>query len=156
MSTLVCNTRVMRRDIASQVVRVIRSEKKLRSGRLRQADPNTAWEQWLFTDLPFINEMCLILLVAIRHRVERELITLAARANGGSTVPRKQYQQNVMDQRKRLMAKDGWRNLIALLKLRSFPEWERSMKTPSTFVELAQAQPLARARRGAAKAPGTP
>ena len=57
------------------------------------------------------------------------MITLAARANGGSTVPRKQYQQNVMDQRKRLMAKDGWKNLIGLLKLRSFPEWERSMKT---------------------------
>jgi hypothetical protein len=62
----------MQRDIASQMIKVIRTEKKLRSGRLRQADPIAAWEQWLFTDLPFINEMCLILLVAIRHRVERE------------------------------------------------------------------------------------
>jgi hypothetical protein len=106
------------------MIRVIRTEKKLRSDRRRQADPNAAYDQWVFSDLPFINEMCLILLIAVRHQVERELIALAARANGGSTVPRKQYQQNVMDQRKRLKARDGWRNLIAALKLASFPEWK--------------------------------
>jgi hypothetical protein len=45
--------------------------------QLRRADPDAAWEQWLFDDLPFINEVRLMLLVAVGHRVERELITLA-------------------------------------------------------------------------------
>ena len=46
---------------------------------LANEDPDYAYDQWLFTDEPFVNELCLVLLVVIRHQLERELLGLLAR-----------------------------------------------------------------------------
>jgi hypothetical protein len=61
-----------------------------------------AYDQWLFTDEPFVNEMCLMVLVALRHQVERRLVFIAARVDTGQlSISRKQYQQNVISERAR-------------------------------------------------------
>jgi hypothetical protein len=106
-----------------------RSRKKSLTSRLRNEDPHVACDVWLFTDEPFVNEMCLMVLVAIRHQVERELVFLAARANGVTTMDLGQYRQSVMTGRAGLIKKGGWKELSAKLNLDSFAEWGKSMET---------------------------
>lgn len=120
--------------IAKEVISLIRVESERRSHRLSE-DPDVAYHQWRFTDEPFINEMCLMVLVAVRHQVERELVCLAARAGKGQTITRREYQQSLEEQRKRLRDQNkkqqtsGWNSLIATLKLDSLAEWSTSMET---------------------------
>ena len=71
--------------------------------------------------------MCLTLLIAVRHQVERELVLIKARANGGTTIPQKQYEQNVINERQQLRTK-GWKALEDSLQLGSLPQWNTSMK----------------------------
>jgi hypothetical protein len=64
--------------------------------QLADEDPDLASDQWQFGDEPFVNELCLILLVAVWHQVEREVIWLAARVTGdGKQITREQYLKNV-------------------------------------------------------------
>jgi hypothetical protein len=119
----------VQRIVVGQLISVIRNEEKLRVDRLADADPDAAYDQWMFYDRPLINEMYLMLLLSIRHQVERQLLFVAARANHIGTITRKEYRQNVMEQRKLLRRKEGFQKLTAKLKLRSFPEWGQSMKT---------------------------
>ena len=114
--------------IAKEMIGVIKAEKRRRSDQLEDEDPDAAYDQWLFTDEPFINEMCLMVLVALHHQVERELVFLAARANVGPTITRQRYQQNVKDQREQVR-REGRKKLTATLKLSSFPEWDNSIET---------------------------
>jgi hypothetical protein len=114
---------------AAEVIGVIRAERQRRLERLRDEDPDISYDLWLFTDEPFVNEMCLMLLVALRHRVERALISFAARAKAGSTISHAQYQQNVANQQKLFGRKDGWAHLVATLKLRPSPECQKAMET---------------------------
>ena len=123
----------MSKNIMKEMIDVIRVERKQRSDRLDDEDPNIAYDQrWMF-DEPFINEMCLMVLVALRHQVERRLAFLAARVDVRPTITRKQYQQNVKDQRKHFKTRgkkqNGGKNVIATLNLNSFPAWNTSMKT---------------------------
>jgi hypothetical protein len=114
--------------VAKDTIKVIRKERKRRLSRLPN-HPDAAYDRWLFSDEPFVNDLCLMLLVAIRHQVERELLGLAARMNGGEKpLSRKQYQQQVEDERK-LLRKKGWSKLIAKLKLKAFADWGTSMET---------------------------
>ncbi len=66
--------------LAKNIVKLIRGERQRRASLLEDMHPEAADDRWLFTDLPFVAELCLMLLVAMRHQVERELISLAARA----------------------------------------------------------------------------
>jgi hypothetical protein len=118
-------------QIAREMISVIRTERQRLAHQLTvldQEDHDSAWEQWQFQAEPFVNDMCLMVLVALRHQVERELVFLAARANVGETISGKQYEQNIVAQRQALRERNGWRNLIASLDLNSFPEWNTSMK----------------------------
>jgi hypothetical protein len=108
---------------------LIRAEEKRRSAELANIDSDAAYDQWIFQDRPFINEMCLMLLVAIRHQVERELLFIAARVNRSGTITRKEHRQYVMEQRNLLRGKAGFNKLTAALRLSSFPQWAGSMKT---------------------------
>jgi hypothetical protein len=63
--------------------------------------------------------MCLMILVALRHQVERELIRIAARS-GGHEISGAEYQANLQKERVLLRRKDGWRNLEKRLKLTSY------------------------------------
>jgi hypothetical protein len=118
--------------MAKEVIAVIRTERKRRLERLKNEDSDAAEAQWLFTDNPFIHEVCLMVLVGLRHQVERELISLAAcvaaRTSIGQTITLKQYQKHVTKQQEQLRKRGGWPKLMATLNPKSSAE-ERSMKT---------------------------
>ena len=57
---------------------VVRAEEQRRSSLLRDMDPEDAGDYWFTHDLPFLNDLCLLVFVLLRHRVERRLIYLAA------------------------------------------------------------------------------
>ena len=95
----------METRIFKEMISVIRAEQQRRASLLTDEDPNFAYDQWLFTDAPFVNELCLMLLVTLRHQVERELVGLAARAaDDGKEINGQQYQEKVEQLRKR----HGW------------------------------------------------
>ena len=62
----------MNSKIARATLNVIRKERKRRLASLPD-DPLAADDLWPSADEVFVNELCLMLLVAIRHQVEREL-----------------------------------------------------------------------------------
>jgi hypothetical protein len=83
------------------IIEVIRIEQDRRASLLRADDSDFTYDQWRFNDLPFVNEMCLMLLVTLRHEVERELIGLAAlAAQKDEEISNKQYWENVDQLRK--------------------------------------------------------
>jgi len=82
--------------VLKDMITVIRTEQKRRTSLLQNADPDFAYDNWLFTDGPFLNELCLIFMVALRHQIERDLVGLAARANETKNeISGKQYQENI-------------------------------------------------------------
>ena len=90
----------METDILRHMIAVIKAEEQRRRALLEDKDPNFAYDQWLFTDAPFVNELYLILLVSLRHQVERELVGLAARAaDDGKEISGQQYQKRVRELR---------------------------------------------------------
>lgn len=92
-------------QLAKSVIGVIRQEKSRRQSLLREQDPDFAYDQWLFRDVPFIAELCLMVLVALRHEVERELVRLAARAADNAVeISPQQYRGRIAGLRKGL----GW------------------------------------------------
>lgn len=90
-----------------------------------------AYDEWQFHHEPFINDLCLMLLVTIRHQVERNLVKLAARVTGhGNPLDREEYVKRVTEERMALKTTDkGWKSLVSKLKLKSLPEWASSMET---------------------------
>jgi hypothetical protein len=44
--------------VAKEMIRVIRAERTTRLARLPTEDPDLAYDQWLSTDEPFIDELC--------------------------------------------------------------------------------------------------
>jgi hypothetical protein len=79
---------------------VIKAEERRRSERLDREDPNIAYDQWLFTDAPFIGDLCLVFLVALWHHVERQLLHFAACAADqgeplAERLTRDEYQERV-------------------------------------------------------------
>lgn len=115
--------------MAKGMVGVIRAEQQRRSDLLLETAPDAAHDHWLFTDTPFINELCLMLLVALRHHVERELVRFAARSTGdGKEINRQEYQARVAEERGNLSRRGGWGKMTATLKLKSC-NGQKSMET---------------------------
>jgi hypothetical protein len=117
--------------ILKEMIGVIRAEQQRRASLLADQDPNFAYDQWVFKDEPFVNELCLMLLVTLRHQVERELVRLAARAaDGGGEISGQQYQEKVKQLRKRLRERprEYWKEIEDRLKLKSFCEEYKSME----------------------------
>jgi hypothetical protein len=119
----------MERSVGNDVLRLIRAEKDRRQALLTDEQPEIAFEHWWSVDEPFLNELCLMLLVARRHQVEKELVHFAARVTAdGTAIDRKLYPKKVKAERDRIR-KCGWKGVIAKLKLSSSTEWDSSMKT---------------------------
>src|SRR5712691_11701981 len=113
---------------AKDVIQVIRKERKRRLRRLPD-DPDAADYVWRYTDEPFVNDLCLMLLVAIHHQVERELVGLAARMTGdGQPLSLAEYQRQVQIERDQWRTWKTRRKTITKLKLESRAEWT-SMET---------------------------
>lgn len=115
----------METAILKEMIAVIEAEEQRRSSLLTDKDDNFAYDQWLFTDAPFVNELCLMLLVTLRHQVERELVWLAARAtNDGKEISFQQYLEKVKLLRKQVRNPKSWNEKIKnRLKLESFDEY---------------------------------
>jgi hypothetical protein len=87
-------------DMLEDMMRVIKAERDGRLEALKTEDPYIMSDIWLFTDEPVINELCLMLLVAIRHHFEKELILIAARVTkDGRTLGREEYLRRVKEKR---------------------------------------------------------
>jgi hypothetical protein len=98
---------------------VIRAEEQRRSDALDREDPNFAYDEWLFTDGPFIGELCLIFLVAIRHHIERQLLHFAAcAADNGRRINRAQYRTRV-DELQRMPNAKRWSEVEKRLSVHS-------------------------------------
>lgn len=86
----------MNTQIFQEMINVIRMEQDRRSSALKGQDPSVTYDQWLFTDKPFLNELCLMVLVTLRHQVERQVVGFAARADKSSTeISGRQYREEV-------------------------------------------------------------
>jgi len=130
----------MNSKTAREILGVIRVENQHRADQLDDQDPDAAHDRWLFTDEPFINEMCLMVLAAVHHQVERELVFLAARANRGETITREQYRLNVQQQRELVRQRGGVENLITTLNLSSAAAWE-AMKALRLLANCVKHEP---------------
>jgi len=110
----------METDILKQMISVIRTEEQRRALLLTDQDQNFAYDQWLFTDEPFVNELCMMLLVTLRHQVERELVSLAAcAADDGQEISDQQYEEKVNQLRKNKGIGWDWGKIKDRLKLES-------------------------------------
>ncbi len=100
------------------VIAVIRAEQERRASLLDGVDPDFALDHWHFIDQPFLNQLCLMLLVTLRHQVERELVGLAARAGHGSEeISVDQYRKNLNEFRN--LNRQGWEQIEKTLELQS-------------------------------------
>lgn len=135
-------------QLAKNVIGVIRAERDSRRASLRDQDPDVAYDVWVFRDEPFINELCLMLLVAIRHHVERELVWAAARVTSDRR-PLKgdEYSQRVQDERQKLRTQNGWSELAVKLELHTFTEWASSMETLRLLANSYKHDPASRPDR---------
>jgi len=109
--------------VLKQVIEVIRAEEQRKAERRADMNPEVVYDQLIFTDSPFVNELCLMVLVALRHQVEREMIRLAARlVDGGTEISAEQYQQNVEKERELLRERDRWKRMSIRLDVNSCKE----------------------------------
>ena len=74
------------------------------------------YDQWLSVDAPFVHELYLMVLVAVRHEVERELVKIAA-CLGEREITVEEYRANVQEEVKLLGKGEGWKRLAGKLKL---------------------------------------
>jgi len=109
----------MNTNFFKEMISVIRKEEQRRDSQLTDEDSNFAYDRWLFIDLPFISEFCLMLLVSLRHQVERELDGFAARAaDDGKDIAGQKYHDNV-EQLRKINQKKKWKEIKNRLKLES-------------------------------------
>jgi len=107
------------------IIDVIKAEEKKRSKRRSKLDANLAYDHWLFNDLPFVNELYLMLLVAISHQIEKELLLLAARAGDGATeMTRAHYDREIESLLNKKNA-ERWKTIEKRLSLQRSPEYTK-------------------------------
>jgi hypothetical protein len=101
-------------SIAKEMIRVIREERDRRLAVLEtEDDPRSMYGG----DEPLINELCLMLLVTIRHQIEREMVLFAARiTSAGKELGDTEYEALIKKERKEVKEKKGWGDLYAKLE----------------------------------------
>jgi hypothetical protein len=73
-------------------IALVTAEARRREELLKDVHPDYAYDRWMFTDLPFLHDLSLLFLVAIRHHIERRLLYFAACATGhGNPIKRSEY-----------------------------------------------------------------
>lgn len=96
----------LKAKVFNDMVSIFKAERKKRARQLLDhADPQLAGEHWMFTDEPFISELCLMLLVGLNHEVERELLNYAALAD------RDGRQRDDQEDRKNVEQRLVWKEL---------------------------------------------
>ncbi len=104
----------METQLLKDMIAVIKAEQQRRSSLRADKDPDFAsYDHRLSIDEPFVNELCLMLLVALNHEVERELVWLAARtADEGKEISVERYRENAQKVREALRKHGGWKKTI--------------------------------------------
>ena len=111
----------MKTHILKEMLALIKAEEQRRVLLLTEKDPNFAYDHWLFEDEPFLNELCLMLLVAFRHQIEKELVLLTAQAvYEKEEISAQEYQARVKELRKR----GGWKTIQYKLGLDCSDEYK--------------------------------
>ena len=140
----------MESGILKEMIAVIRAEQLRRASLLTDEDPNFAYDQWLFKHEPFVNELCLMLLVTLRHQVERELVSLAARVSDkGEEISSRQHQDKIELLRKgrgwdweeirnrlKLESCEGYASIEALRLLANSYKHDPSMEPDENLLKL--------------------
>jgi hypothetical protein len=92
-----CHNVTMELTDARAYLDVIKAEEQRRA-QLLPDHPDAAYDRWFFYDAPFINELCIVFLVALRHHIERRLIFLAAcAADGGRPITKEEFLARVKE-----------------------------------------------------------
>src|SRR6476660_10045895 len=73
----------METRVLKEMIEVVKAEQQRREAQLQTIDSDYQYDRWLFTDLPFVSEMYLMILVALHHQIERGLVKIAARLGSG-------------------------------------------------------------------------
>ena len=106
---------------------LIRSERSRLDRRLADRDSDSAYDTWRSEDVPFVNELCLTLLVAIWHQVERELIHRAARVTvDRAPIDQSDYVRKIHENRKRVREKGA--PAIAETLGMGWPDWLEALR----------------------------
>ena len=113
--------------VAREILSVVGAERRRRQDLLTDADAEYAYDQWRFEDLPFINELCLTLLVVLWHQIERELVHRAARVTAdGKPLEWREYLGNI-HRKRRLLSRHGVARLGAELAV-DLPDWIETLR----------------------------
>jgi hypothetical protein len=112
-------------SVAKDMIRVIRAELDSRKRDFRATEDPDMGDLWPAMGEPFFNELCLALLLAISHHVERELVLLVAQVAGnGRELDGEEYGKLVQKAREQLnKGKAGWEAFTQVLNLNSAIEW---------------------------------
>lgn len=123
---------------------VIREERKARLEKLDSLLAEHQADVWWIHEEPVINELYLMLLVSIRHQLERGLVFLSARRDADrQELTVEELEQCVQDERKALWdKKKGWVRLEKRLKLKEHPEWSRGLKALQLLANSYKHDPL--------------
>lgn len=115
-------------NVAGQILTIIEAERDRRREALEKEEIwDYARDRWLFEELPFVNELCLTLIVAVWHQLEREIVHLAARATeNGQPVNRWMYEENVRRRRKEAKTK-GLASMLTHLGM-DCPAWMETLR----------------------------
>jgi hypothetical protein len=104
-----------------------------------------AAEEYQFGDQPFLNGVCLVLLVTIWHEVERELVGFAARvAYDGQLILGDSYRDRVRLERELFRVGKTKHQVIEKLGLEAFPAWSAEMKTLNLLANCYKHDPSGR------------
>lgn len=116
----------MNSSLLKEMVAAVKSEWIKRGKPLPGEDGESARSRWVFAEEALLNELCLALLVVLRHEVERELVRIMARnGEGGKEITGQQYADKVRRaQRTMRDGKNGWGHLEDNLKLPSCEGWK--------------------------------
>lgn len=126
------------------IIEVIRDEAERRQQLLVGQDPDFADDYWQFHLQPLVNELCLMFLVVMWHRVERDLLWAAGRLAGGvETIDRTTHQKNVDRWREDVRKSEGRKRCWSELRLSQFGEWTTSMRSLNLLANSYKHSPWA-------------
>src|SRR5579871_3296324 len=100
----------MQTKVLREIISIIRTEEGRRASTLPEGQ-DAALDRWLFDDEPFVSNLCLMFLVALRHQLERELLDLLARSgHHGKEISGKKYREIL--QKETLSDRTEWKQKI--------------------------------------------
>ncbi|HEX6901991.1 MAG TPA: hypothetical protein VF789_19890 [Thermoanaerobaculia bacterium] len=109
----------MESGILKEMVSVIRAEQQRRES-LRTDEGPEAYYAWCFENEPIINELCLMLLVTLRHQIERELVWLAGlAADDGHEISFQQHDERVKELKGKGRISWDWKKIEKRLRFKS-------------------------------------